>query len=460
MAEKTWKDYTKTKAFKPKPLKGLRVLEVCTIVFGPSGPSWLAEMGAEAIKVEIPPAGDVERDLTCAGFRFKEQSPLFLHDNINKYYLGLDLHHPDGQAVFRELAGRADIIENNLRPGVMARFNVDYERIKAVNPGIIYIEKNGFGQWGPYAEENRPSNDGASQAFSGMAWMSGFPGSPPVKQMVYISDMYGALMAEVAVMAALHHRDRTGEGQYIEISQTESIMRTMSWLWPYIALTGRNPEPAGNRDVSVCPADTFACKDGGLVALAAAAPDEFRGLCTAMNRPELASDSRFRDHLTRLRNENATSLLAIIADWCRETSVETVETLAREHGFAASRVMNARDVVEHPHSRARGFMTEMDDDMYGRYLDHEFPVMMSRTPPRKKWAARPVGFDNEFILKTLLNKTPGEMDRLYETGALGRWADLPGRRPAPGWDRRSGRIMGPAGSRARPRKEMHNESTA
>ncbi|HKI50142.1 MAG TPA: CoA transferase, partial [Desulfobacteria bacterium] len=121
MADRTWRDYVKTKGRKPKPLKGLLVLEVCTIVFGPSGPSWLAEMGAEAVKVEIPPLGDLERDLSCSGFRFKEQSPLFLHDNINKYYLGLDLHLPEGQAVFRQLAAKADIIENNLRPGVMAR---------------------------------------------------------------------------------------------------------------------------------------------------------------------------------------------------------------------------------------------------------------------------------------------------------------------------------------------------
>ena len=109
MASEIWKDYVKQKGHKPKPLKGLRVLEVCTIVFGPSGPSWLAEMGVEAIKVEIPPLGDLERDLSCSGFRFKEQSPLFLHDNVNKYYLGLDLHKPQGQEVFRQLAAKADI---------------------------------------------------------------------------------------------------------------------------------------------------------------------------------------------------------------------------------------------------------------------------------------------------------------------------------------------------------------
>ncbi|MCB2192657.1 MAG: CoA transferase [Deltaproteobacteria bacterium] len=441
MAEATWRDYVQNKGKKPKPLKGLRVLEVCTIVFGPSGPSWLGEMGAEVIKVEIPPLGDLERDLSCSGFRFKEQSPLFLHDNINKYYLGLDLHKPEGQEIFCQLAAKADIIENNLRPGVMERFNVDYRKIEELNPGIIYIEKNGFGQWGPYAEENRPSNDGASQAFSGIAWMSSFPGQTPVKQMIYLSDMYGALLAEVAVLSALHHRDRTGKGQYIEISQTESIMRTMSWVWPYLDITGENPAPAGNRDVSICPADTFCCADDSMLSLAAAAPTEFAGLCAAMGQPELAQDPRFAEHLTRLKEENATALLSIIAQWASQHTAEEIEALAREHGFAAGRVRDAAQVAEDRGLQARGFMTQVDDAMYGEYLDHEFPVMMSATPPQKKWAARPVGFDNEYLLKNLLNLSDQELEALYQTGALGKWADRPGRRPPPDWDGSSDVIL-------------------
>jgi crotonobetainyl-CoA:carnitine CoA-transferase CaiB-like acyl-CoA transferase len=441
MENKTWRDYVKTKGHKPKPLRGLLVLEVCTIVFGPSGPSWLAEMGAEAIKIEIPPLGDLERDLSCSGFRFKEQSPLFLHDNINKYYLGLDLHLPEGQEVFHQLAARADIIENNLRPGVMERFNVDYRKIREINPGVIYLEKNGFGQWGAYAEENRPSNDGASQAFSGLAWMSTFPEQTPVKQMSYLCDMYGALMAEVAVLTALHHRDRTGKGQYIEISQTESILRTMSWIWPYLDITGECPSPAGNRDVSVCPADTFRCADDRFVAIAAAAPEEFAGLCEAMGALHLASDVRFADHQTRLEDINATAILEIIARWAANRTATEIVSLAEKNGFAASLVRNAAQTMEDEHLRTRGFMTEMDDAMYGRYLDHEFPVMMSKTPPQKMWAARPVGFDNEYVMKKLLNKSDEELKHLYNSGALGKWADRPGRRPPPDWDGKKGLIM-------------------
>lgn len=438
MAEETWKDYVKKKAGRPKALKGVRVLEVCTLVFGPSGPSWLAEMGAEIIKCEIPPLGDVTRALSCAGFFFKEQSPIFLHDNVNKLYLGLDLHVAEAQEIFAELARKSDIIEDNLRPGVMARWNVGYKQIKEVNPRIIYLEKSGFGQWGPYAEEDRPSNDGAAQAFSGFSWMSSFPGKPPVKQVIYACDMYGALLSEVAVLSALRYRERSGKGQYIEASQIETIIRTMSWVWPYQQMTGTAAGPAGNRDVSICPADSFKTSEGMFVAIAAATPEEFEGLCSAMDKPALCRDERFRDHLVRLREENATALLKIISEWAATKTSAEVESLAEKYGFAASRIMNAKDICENTHLRERGFLTKVDDSLYGEYLDHEFPVMMSKTPPQKKWTARPVGFDNEYILRCILGKTEQEVAELYEKKAVGKWADRVGRRPPPEWDGQCG----------------------
>ena len=438
MAEDTWKAYKEKKHFKPSPLKGLRVLEVCTLLFGPLGPAILGQLGAEVIKCEIPPLGDVTRSLLPV---WKEQSPGLLHLNPNKYWIGLDLHKPEAQQVFHELAAKSDIIEDNLRPGVMESWSVGYQQIKEINPGIIYISKNGFGQWGQYAEENRPSNDGAAQALSGYAWMSSFPDQPPLKSRLFICDDYGALMGEVTVLAALHYRERTGKGQYIELSQSENIMRTMSWVWPYQQVTGKGAMPAGNRDVSICPADTFRSIDDTFVAIAAPAPEEFKGLCTAMGRPELADDPRFKDHLTRLKEENATEILKIIADWVRTKKPQELEALAEEYGFAASRVCNVKDVVHDEHFRERGFMTEIDDPVYGEFIDHEFPVMMSRTPPRRKWTARPVGFDNEYVLRHILGKSDGEMKQLYECGALGKWNDMQGRRPPPDWDGKAGLIM-------------------
>ena len=436
-----FKDYVKNKFRSSGPLKGVRVLEVCTLLFGPSGPSFLAEMGAEVIKIELPPVGDVTRSLNPFGWFYKEQSPMFMHINPNKYYMALDLHIDIAQQIFKELAAKSDIIEFNLRPAVTNRWNIGYEDIKKVNPGIIYIEKNGFGQWGMYAEQDRPSNDGAAQALAGYAWISSFPGRPPLKQPIWICDYYGGLMGEVAVLAALHHRRKTGKGQFIEMSQIENIMRTMGWVWPYQQMTGKGVEPSGNRDQCICPADTFLCKDGLLAAIAAPAPDEFKGLCTAMGRPELAKDPRFKDHEIRLKEENALAILAIIAEWAKTQKADEIEALGKTHGFAATRLHNAVDMNKDPHRRERDFVKEIDDPMYGKYVEHEFPVMMSKTPPKIKWTVRPVGFDNDYIMRKILGRNQAQIDELYLHGVLGKWKDQQGRRPPSDWDGQSGAII-------------------
>jgi crotonobetainyl-CoA:carnitine CoA-transferase CaiB-like acyl-CoA transferase len=363
-----------------------------------------------------------------------------MHSNTDKYWLGLDLHKKEGQQIFRDLATRSDIVEDNFRPGVLERWGVGYRQLKEIKPNIIYIAKTGFGQWGQYAEENRPSNDGAAQALSGYAWMSSFLGQPPLKSRLYVCDTFGALMGEVAVLAALHHRSRTGKGQYIELSQSENIMRAMSWVWPYQQITGTGAMPAGNRDVSICPADTFRCTDDTFLAIAAPAPEEFKGLCTAMGKPELAEDPRFKDHLTRLEEENAAAILKIIATWVRTKKPDEVEELAEQYGFAASRVYSNKDVVEDAHFRERGFIIDIDDPFVGPFTEYEFPVTMSKSTPKVKRSLRAVGFDNEYIMKRILGKSEDEIEELYRCGALGKWADMQGCRPPPEWDGKAGVI--------------------
>jgi len=441
MAEVTWRNYKDNKNSRPAPLKGIKVLEIATLLLGPGGPGFLAKLGAEVIKCEMPPLGDTVRNLVPFGHYFREHGCGLTHPNLGKYWIGLDLHKPEGQKVFRELAAKADIIEENMRPGVLEKWNVGYRQIKEINPGIIYISKNGYGQWGQYADENRPSNDGGSQAASGFAWMSSFPGKPPLKSRLYVADAYGGLMGEIPVLAALHYREKTGKGQFIELSQTESLMRTMSWVWPYQGITGESAMPTGNRDQCVCPADTFRCVDDSFVAVAAPAPEEFKGLCNAMGRPELAEDSRFMDHLVRLKEENAVEILKVISDWVKTLTLDQVISLAEKHGFAASEIRSAKDITEDPHFRERDYITEIDDPLDGPMLNYDFPVMMSKTPPRINWSVRPVGFDNEYVMTQVLSKNKEQIKQLYECGALGKWADIKGRRPASTWDGKSGLIL-------------------
>jgi crotonobetainyl-CoA:carnitine CoA-transferase CaiB-like acyl-CoA transferase len=152
-------------------------------------------------------------------------------------------------------------------------------------------------------------------------------------------------------------------------------------------------------------------------------------------------DPRFKDHLTRLKEDNAIEILNIIADWARTRSAGEIEALAEMHGFAAARVKTARDVIEDKHSQERGYVSEIDDPLLGRYRDGGFPVMMSKTPPRVKWGVRPVGFDNEYVLTHHLGKTEDEIKQLYDCGAVGKWADIRGRKPPSDWDGKNGLIM-------------------
>lgn len=460
MSEKTWENYRENKSSRPSPLKGIKVLEVCTMLLGPIGPALLAQLGAEVIRCEFPPLGDATRSLNPFGWFHKDQSPLLFHINQNKYWVALDLHKLEGRKLFCELAAKCDIVENNFRPGVMEEWGIGYREISEINPRIIFLSKNGYGQWGQYAKENRPSNDGASQALTGYSYMSRWPGHTPLKQRAYVGDNYGGLCAEIAVLTALHHRDRTGKGQFIEFSQTENIFRTMSWIWPYQQLTGKAAQPAGNRDVSICPADTFRCINDTFVALAAPAPEEFAGLCAAMGKPELAGDPRFRDHTERLKEENATEILKIIAAWVKTRKAEEVEALAEKHGFAATHLYNAKDLVENEHFRARDFWTEIDDPLLGLHHNYEFPVKMSESPPRTKWSVRPVGFDNEFVMKCMLGKNEAEIQQLYDCGALGRWADAVGRRPPPDWDGKAGLILNHGDYQTKNEGKQHGQQKA
>jgi crotonobetainyl-CoA:carnitine CoA-transferase CaiB-like acyl-CoA transferase len=215
----------------------------------------------------------------------------------------------------------------------------------------------------------------------------------------------------------------------------------MSWVWPYQSLTGRTAGPEGNRDVCVCPADTFRCADDLYVAIAAPMAEEFKGLCTAMQRPELAADPRFKDHLTRLQDENAAVLLEIIGKWARKRKADDVVQSAEKHGFAATRILSARDIVGDENLRERGSMAFVDDPVLGPMYEFDFPVLMSKTPPKVRWSVRAVGFDNEYILSCKLGKNKDQIRDLYECKAVGRWPDYVTRRHPDSWDGRAGLIL-------------------
>ncbi len=424
---------------KDEALKDIKIVELCTLILGPATPSYLAEFGATVFKVELPGMGDTMRSLTPWGYFYKKQALGWLKEARNKYHIAIDVHHEEGKELFKRLVAESDVVIENLRAGTMDRWGLGYRDLVEVNPSIIYIANNGFGQWGPYVE--RPSYDAIAQSESGEAWISGFPGRLPMKSGIWLCDYYGALMSAVGILAALHYRDRTGKGQYIEFSQAENIMRAMDWTWIYQGLTGKGRDRYGNRDVAICPSDIFKSKDGVLVAVAAVNNDEFKALCKAMGRNDLAEEPRFATNLERVKEENAPVLLKIVRDWVASKTWAEIDQLAQKHGFSAEKVHNGVDHYTDPHFETRGFKWCIDDPIMGESVEEGIAPKLSETPGRIKWMGKPVGLDNEYVFTKYLGLTKEQLKALEEKGVIGKWTDMIGRTPPDDWDGESGRIF-------------------
>ncbi len=416
---------------KPEALRGVRIIEMCTLVLGPATPDYLAEFGAEVIKVELPPGGDTMRYVPPEGYFWRNLCFGFTPVNHNKYHVAIDLHHEKGKELFRQLVAKSDVVVENLRAGGMEAFDLGYRQLREVNPRIIYLAANGFGQWGPFSV-GRASYDLLAQAASGMAAITGFPGRTPMKSGIYIGDFFGALMNAIAILAALHYRERTGEGQFIEYSQAEGLIRILDWTWVYQHLTGKERERYGNRDVAISPSGVFRCADG-FAAIAAGDDEAFRGLCAAMGRPELAQDPRFATLSARLQRENNEALTEIVAEWAATKTKAELDALGAEHGFAAAPVMNAKDHYESEHLRHRRSVWGFQDPVYGAMTEYGPAPKLSETPGRIRWAARPVGFHNEYVFRELLGLSTSQIRELEEEGVVGKWAELPGAMPPDDW---------------------------
>lgn len=428
--------FDRSKIFdKPEALRGIRVLELTTLVLGPTTADFLGEFGAEVVKVELPPGGDTMRYVTPEATYWKNASLGFFPENHSKYHVGIDLHSDDGKSLFKRLAARSDIMVENFRAGTLDKWGIGYRQMRDVNARLIYVADSGFGQWGPFSV-GRASYDAVAQTVSGMIGITGFPERPPILCGIFIGDWFGGLMAAIAALAALHHRDRTGEGQFIDFAQSEGLIRTLDWTWVRQGLTGQDRGPSGNRDQALVPADIFPCRDG-YVAIAAARDAEFKGLCQAMGEGALASDPRFATLEARQKPEHMSALLDRIRAWAAKQARAELEALGVRHGFAAVRVATAKDKHDDDHLRARGSVWEYEDPLYGKLVEQGPAPKLSETPARIKWAGKPVGWHNHEVLARLLGLTPAQIKGLEEQKVVGQWAERPGAKPPTEWDGRT-----------------------
>ncbi|WP_404481821.1 CaiB/BaiF CoA transferase family protein [Novosphingobium sp. BL-52-GroH] len=340
-------------------LDGIRVIDMSRVFAAPVGAQILGDLGADVIKVERPGVGDDGRGYGFSWVPGKDgvetrHSSFFTVSNRNKRSITLNHSRPEGQEILRELARTADVLVENYKVGDLARFGLDYESLKAINPGLVYCSVTGFGQTGPMAA--LPGYDGLFQATGGMMAVTGIPegqpGAGPLKTGPSLVDFVTGHNTALAILAALMYRGRTGEGQYIDIALLDSSVAMVSHIMQDYLISGSAPPRLGNGGNGGGPADLIHCADG-IIYLTAGTDEHWRRLTVLMERPELAGDPRFDSNLKRGKTNRA-ELMEIINAWSRRFPTVEVQARLDGAGIPAARYNELAQVWEDPQVRHRG----------------------------------------------------------------------------------------------------------
>jgi len=385
------------------PLTDIRVIELGQLIAGPFCGQLMADMGADVIKVEPPGTGDPMRAWGRGEF------PLWWTVCArNKRCITANLRETEGQDLVRRLVAKSDMLVENFRPGTMERWGLGYEELSAINPGLIMIRVSGYGQSGPYA--SRAGYASIGEAMGGMRYLCGDPDRQPSRAGISIGDSLAAIYACMGALSALHHRDRTGEGQVIDASIYESVLSVMEATIPEYTVSNYIRERTGATLPNVAPSNIYTCADG--VFLIAANQDTvFARLCEALNMPELSSDERFRTHTAR--GGNMEVLDGIINDWCRNKTVDEVAALMEMHGVPAGKLYRAPEMISDPHFAARESIVDTPTPGWPDLkMQNVFPKM-SKTQGEIRWTgAETLGAHNQEVYKELLGLDEEEMQAL------------------------------------------------
>lgn len=383
--------YADARADLPGPLHGVRVLDVTKVWSGPMATGILADLGADVIRVEMPGnrEGLVPPEIPGTGMSWFRQSL-----QRNKRSVGLDLRRPEAAEVFRRLLATADILVENYRPGTLESWGFGYAQCKAVRPELVYVSISGYGQYGPLA--HRPGYDPATQAASGWMELNG-DGDLPRRSPTFLADDLAGLHAALAALAALRHRDRTGEGQHVDVAMLDALLATSDGYLT-LAAAGDPPRPWGNQVDSVVPADCYRCSDGH-VYIAVALDKQWRSLAELFGRPELGRDPAYATNAARRENRDAVN--ALVAGWCAERTSAQVEELLDRHGLVAQRVRGLAEVAKDPHVAERDMLQDTTL-ANGTVAPLTGPAAkFSRTPAGIRTGAPEPGADTDAILAGL-----------------------------------------------------------
>lgn len=375
------------------PLVGIRVLEVGNYMAGPFCGMQLADLGAEVVKIESPAGGDQVR--LTAPFLEGESSP-FVRLNRNKRSVVLDLKQPEGKDVFRSLVRTADVVVENLRPGTMGDLELDYPKLRELQPGLIYVAASGWGQDGPLSQH--AGLDIMAQARSGLMSITGMPDGDPVKVGVPMCDLVCALYGALAAVSALRVRDATGEGQYIDVSLLEAGVSFSVWEAGKYFATHEIPTPQGSAHQNNAPYQAVRSQDGWFT-VGANSPRTWPAFCEALDLQQLQTDPRYAD--TNTRFEHRAELIAAIEEVTVTEPTDHWIELLQSAGVPCSKIQNYAEVYSDPHLLARDYFWEAPHPTIGSVRQLGSPMRFSSTRVRQDRAGPLFGEDSEAVLREL-----------------------------------------------------------
>ena len=391
-------------------LSGIRVLEVGNFMAAPFCTLQLADLGADVVKIENPDGGDQVR--TTAPFLDGESSS-FVRLNRNKRSLALDLKAKSGKDVFRRLAGRADVLVENLRPGTMADLELDYPRLSKLNPRLVYVAASGWGQDGPYAQ--RPGLDIMAQGMSGLMSITGEEGgAAPVKVGVPVTDLTCALYGALAALAALRLRERTGRGQFIDVCLFEAGVSLAVWEAGRYFATGEVPKPLGSAHQTSAPYQAIRASDG-FFTLGATSTRNWEACCDVFGLAQLKADPRFSKN--HLRHQNRRELIPLIeAVTARKSAADWVSALEKA-GVPCGVLQTYDQVFNDPHLKARNFFPDAPHAKLGAVKQIGSPMRLAETPPQMVRAGPLLGEHSAQVLSEA-GYAAHEIRALAEAGVI------------------------------------------
>ncbi|MBY4898226.1 CaiB/BaiF CoA-transferase family protein [Cupriavidus sp. AU9028] len=403
-------------------LSHLRVLDLTRVLAGPWCAQNLADFGADVIKIERPGAGDDTRTWGPPWLRDEQgrdtaEAAYYLAANRNKRSVTCDISTPEGQRLVRELAAQSDVVLENYKVGQLKKYGLDYESLKAVKPDLIYCSVTGFGQTGPYAA--RPGYDFIIQGMGGFMSLTGerddLPGGGPQKAGVAISDLMTGQYATIAVLAALAHRDRTGEGQYIDMALLDVQVAMLANMNTNYLASGIAPRRWGNAHPNIVPYQTFQASDGWII-VAVGNDGQFRKFVDAGGRPELSADPRFATNPQRVANRDV--LVPILAEMVRpRTRAQWIADLEKA-GVPCGPINTLDDVFEDEQVKARGLRVDLPHPSAGEVKLVGSPIRMSATPPQALRHPPLLGEHTEDVLGDMLGYSADEIQALRDKGII------------------------------------------